>query len=255
MKNEFVYGNGKVSFYDDKTMKMEQRDYQDNISEVLATENIVEELEKEKKIINNAKAKLIEPVTYLKKQIDTFGKKKMKKIGKRLLLFVLVNSLISILLFLGHPLSDLAIILFWASNFILFLDLADTIFTSKKEYIQELDPYQQELDGYLQEELSLNDMLTEYKNRLKRLLNDKSTTHEEEMSTELQTINYQENLKRQKRYLELMKICGKNKEHFIESYQNETLVGELSGEYPEDEVNIIYGFAEDEAFKLNKQKH
>lgn len=254
MKNEFVYGNGKVSFYDDKTMKMEQRDYQDNISEVLATENMIEELEHIDEKIKKKKEKLNANTSNLNMKIELMNEIKNGLLYS--LSIIVVFNLLFIYWFctlsLGYQLKLLV-------AFLLELGVGITlpiyIKNKKIQYRKLINKNQKKLDGCLQEELSLNNMLTEYKNRLKRLSNDKSTTHEEEMSTEIQTINYQNNLNRQKRYLELMKICGKNKEHFIESYQNDTLVDELSEEYPEDEVNIIYGYAEDEALKLSKQKH
>ena len=254
MKNEFVYGNGKVSFYDDKIKKMEQRDYQDNISEVLATENMIEELEHIDEKIQDKKEKLNTNTSNLNMKIDILNEIKNGLLYS--LPIIVASNLLFLYWFCTLPLGyQLKLLIVFLLELGVGVTLPKYIKNKKIQYRKLINKNQKKLDGCLQEELSLNNMLTEYKNRLKRLLNDKSATQEEEMSTEIQTVHYQENLKRQRRYLELMKICGKNKDHFIESYQNETLVGALSEEYPEDEVNIIYGFAEDEAFKLSKQKH
>lgn len=233
MKNgDILYLNGKVLVSDCKgdTIKLEEYEYQDNIKEIVKTENIIEELETEK-------------IELSKKLLDNYNNLTIDK--KNFKQLVIVNTIISVIL------SVLLGVCVYTAGWSIFHIIASAIaglaapnafygyFIYKLN--EEIKKLEKDTRGF---ELSLNELKKEIANNkslLNELINNKTKLNQTMAETKKHDNMYNlhiEKLNKIKEKLLLYYEIGKNEKIFEEYVNKGNLEKETIG-YTSDELEEI----------------
>lgn len=245
MKDGYRYIDGKLEitdYSDNGVRELEYRHYQDNIDEILITENTIEELykmkdEKEKNIEENKdyiyECKQLIPSLWICILVLTF-------------FFSAGFSVILNLLSLGINywitfLCTFAIISLFGNKFVL------------SELKQEKEDYERVIKG---EELvlkTIKEELRKNKELLKELKNNMTSTKEDEIKNDssYRQLNYVEKLEELKKELDLYYCVGFYESEMIESYNNGTLDTLEEKGFKKEEVKTLKRIL---AKRLNQEK-
>jgi len=204
--------------YDEDNRKLEkERSYQDNIEELLMAENVEEYL-------ISYKSNMYDLISKNENEIREW---KAERNGRRLV--------IAFVTFFSS-----AIFACFKSIFIVGVILLACIFSKKfvspctkiiKELESEIDGAELTLEG-IKEQIDKN------KVELRRLEND-VRVEKEDISSEYKQLNYVEELKKLKEYLELWYVTGMNEKKFLEYIENEVLEENINEDFCANDVETI----------------
>lgn len=224
-----IYTDGKVFIdnYDLKegTLEVQQREYQDNIKEIIKIENLIEELQ-------DSKIKLENDINVNTELIESFndGKKSYIKLWIVATIFAGILSLV----FSPNMIitSTLAMSLLSTSffGFFYYLDKQKVKFIKKENKC-----FQLQLEE-LETELNNNNML------LKELENNKTQKNQKEAEEKkYDNINniHREKYKQIKKQLYLYKHIIFNEKEFLKYYNEDKLDDKLKEEYEPEEIATI----------------
>lgn len=220
MKEEYIYKNGKIKTIDYNIIKKELTyDYQDNINEILKTENIIEFLKKDKEIIKR-------DINNIKKQIKN-NKKNIESIKN-------IWGFISILLTL-FILKDITLFytLFIINSCIFLTPIL--VFTDINRIHKKI------LNGNCTELEKIEKESKEYKEKLKELYENKTITETEikKQENKVNYIKYKEELKDLKDCLRIYFCIGSNETKFKKYYDKNILDKKLNKEFNINERKLI----------------
>jgi len=243
MKDGYRYIDGKLEitdYSDNGVRELEYRHYQDNIDEILITENTIEELYKMKD----------EKEKDIKKDKDYIYKCKegILTIGAGILFFTF---------FLGGPLSiilHLVGINYWITFLCTFIIIS--LFKYKfgiSILKEEIKKFGRVIKG---EELvlkTIKEELRKNKELLKELKNNMTSTKEDEIKNDssYRQLNYVEKLEELKKELDLYYCVGFYESEMIESYNNGTLDTLEEKGFEKEEVKTLKRIL---AKRLNQEK-
>lgn len=235
MKDGYIYyPNGKVIISDDnenedkRVYKEDEkisdnvymRDYQDNIDEILVTENMIEELDS--RYINTLK------------RIE-IGKKELKNHKHIAKIFVIFNTVLLLMmpsLLATHGLIS-AIIGLLVSNSVFALSTLIVEVISKHTEKKELNANQIVLDKITEE-------LKGYEKKLSQLKKNKTKNNEEQMKKSIyKKVDYIKQLEELKKQLVLFYNIGYDENKLERFYNKDVLEEKLGREYTEEEINNI----------------
>ena len=86
MKEKYQYKDGKIYYYDDKDKKYKEKEYQDNIEDILNIENIIESLEEENLELQTKKDSLKKEIWTLKNKLAYYNQTRreiFEQVGKK----------------------------------------------------------------------------------------------------------------------------------------------------------------------------
>lgn len=229
MKDGYRYVDGKLEitdYSDNGIRELEYRHYQDNIEEILTTENTIEELYKMKE----------EKETSIDEKQYKIYKCKMEIYGCIwciILSTIVFGGLFSVILNLLLAINNLITIIFSLIMFSFVLN--KTNISPEKEKIEDLT---RTING---EELVLETIkkeITKNKELLKVLKDDMVRDKENEIKNDssYKQLNYVQKLEELKKEIELYYYIGAYENEMIENYKNDTL--EENG-FKEEEVKVL----------------
>ena len=227
MKDYYTYKDGKIKVTEYKKGEKTIIDYkyQDNIEEILKTENIIEFLEKNKMILTN-------DINMFQNKI--INNKKYRK--KTILLLILSLTIISPLL-----LIEPIFFIFPAS---LFMSIFGVNILS---YNRLIDYKNKVIKGNELELKKTNKIIKEKKEYLKELYKDQKITVQNiiNLKNKNKDISFKEELIEIRDYLRMHFFIGCNKEEYKNYYLNNNIDNKLDKQFNEKERNLIKKYFED----------
>lgn len=234
MIDKYIYHKGDILIYDENNT-LTEREYCDNIDDILVQKNKIEEIEKQ--------------ISKYEERLKSLNYVKKKRYIPRcfLSIVILFPILLKLLLyFISFGDSFAKRVLFEISyGFSIFiggiLELTDygkyknSIFT-KQSYITSLD--------FLYKQLKLE------KEKLKTL-EQNNTRIKENYETRVVKVNDIKELKRLRRMIDLYCNIGFNIDIYNKYYSNNNLEDKLDGEYSEEEISLIRDYLEEKGPELN----
>lgn len=234
MKNDYVVVNGKVNVTDDR-LGLLKYNCQDNVDDILITENAIEQIETELERTND------ELITTQTDLITKFRKK------DRVILYILefiiplIGSGIMILLNLGL----LAILPLGAMS--ILVSLTKVIELSDKN---DINNKINALNITIEE---LNKMLDCEKAKLKKLKKDR-TNHNIVESVEIFELKNNHKLSKISKLIELYKMCGYYFKSLNKYQKDGTLREKFQEDYSDEELNIIENILTENNKRFVKEK-
>ncbi len=227
MKEAYIYKDNKVTVADitENECVEVKYNYQDNIEEILKTENILEYLSSEKEKIN-------ETLDSIDKQIKTNEKTFPIIIASWFYYgFLSVGFGAIIGLF-----TNIWIVV-WALP--LLISIICTITAFYNEISTNILLNQQK--GFKLVLQKIHEQLNKNKTYLEKLKKDKKTTQERlnEISKKFNYIDYKSKLEELKKYLETYKMIGENIELYKKYYKKGILEEKLSYKLEEEQIKLI----------------
>ncbi|MBR6689995.1 MAG: hypothetical protein IKL65_01530 [Bacilli bacterium] len=236
--------DGRLVYYDDKVMvtdykkriTIEEREYQDNIKEIITTENIIEELENEKDKLNNKK---IENSQYINS---------LEKNKKLLYSFLIIIPIFSILLGVLAGTLDPNLAMGPGLKAWQFMGIAGTIMSTVtiapiiSTFKHGIKRMKKENNGCDLELIELEKELESNKEFLAKLNADKTKKNQE---LALQRVHesiyniHKEKYNEIKKLLTLFYQIGANESELIRYYNEGTLEENLKNEYDVEEIEKI----------------
>lgn len=266
MKEKFQYKEGKIYYYDDKEDKYEEKEYQDNIEEILSIENIMESLEQENLDLQTKKDSLQKEIWNLKNKLAYYTQTKRKHILQLVKKYILLNLGGFGLSFLAHFLFLLSFkeaLLFFFIFFIVtngfatysfYFDFKNTNALPKKANLElNLEEKQNELNGIFQKELSLKEMLKNYQTGYENLNQEKKKQKENTMTEEVKVLPYRKSLEKRKIYLELLYQCVYHRKKLMELYLNNRLIETIESYCTKEQLHFVCAYTQREVMKLERK--
>ena len=112
------------------------------------------------------------------------------------------------------------------------------LFIRELQKVDEIKELESEIDGI---ELTLDgieDELKKNKVKIRRLTND-VRVEKEDISSEYKQLNYVEELKKLKEYLELWYVSGANQKNFLAYIEDDSLEDEICEDFSDTEIKTI----------------
>lgn len=212
--------DGKVIVvnYNKSDVKTEtEREYQDNIEELLMCENIEEYLNDYKYDMELKK----------KGRENSIENWKQEKYGRTAVICVIQVALMVLSAIFKPVLLGGICIIFW----FLYKKYLGVCSKKIKELESEIDGIELTLDG-------IEDELKKNKVKIRRLTND-VRVEKEDISSEYKQLNYVEELKKLKEYLELWYVSGANQKNFLAYIEDDSLEDEICEDFSEAEIKTI----------------
>ena len=232
MKEAYIYKNDKVVVADIKENKCIEvkYSYQDNIENILKTENIIEyldDIESEIKTeIQNIESKLKTIDNLIPSLIASWLYYSLLSMGFGTILGLFTNVWIIVW---GMPLLiSLICVITGVCNGVYY-----NILTRKKT-------------GFKLELQKLNEELSKNKTYLEKLKKDKKATQEkiDEISKKFNYVEYKEKLSELKKLLETYRLIGKNLEVYKKYYKMGILEEKLNNKFEDSQVKLIKRYME-----------
>ena len=225
MKDKFIYKDGLIYTNDKKNKKVEEfktYKYQDNISDILATENVLEYLENNKNNILKNNTKILNK--YIKTQERTM-------IFFAIIIFCLLLSIPFINL-LNVIISILSILLCGGALYFL-ANRIEKNFDKKKNYnFGKLDKINEEININLKKLLELD-------------MNQKKELEDNYKDKGVVKVNYKEKLIELRELIELYGHIASNKDKYQKYYDKGIIDKKLHKEYNEEERKLIKTYFDD----------
>lgn len=232
MKEAYVYKDNKIIAADlvENAGTEVQYDYQDNIEEIMKTENILEYLETEK-------VELTKKINNLNKRI----KKNNKSLSHYLAIWVYYSFMsIGLGTFIGI-ISNIWIVTWILPLLITIIYSIFIIFTviNTNISIRHQKCHQLELEK-IEEKIKENETLLETLRIDKRV----SETKINEIKNKFNYVKYKEKLNKLKKYLETYRLIGKNIELYNKYYKKGILEEKLNNSLAEEQIKLIKKYIE-----------
>lgn len=206
-----------INYDEDNNRYEEERVYQDNIEELLMAENVEEYLLSYRDDMN----------TLINTKKDEIKQWKEERTCRKVVIAV-VAVVLSVLFAIFKPMSFVGVVLLASGFYGKFVSECTRII---KELESEIDGAKLTLEG-------IKEQLEENRVELRRLENDDRIV-KEDISSEYKQLNYVEELKKLKRYLELWYVAGMNEKKFLKYIENQELSENISDDFPNEEVRIV----------------
>lgn len=254
MKQDYKYENGEITAYDDKKGFIDSIEYQDNIKDIFIKENIIEQIE--------------EDIPLLKNEIENI-KKHLKQLKKTVWVPVIGAFLISLL----APVFTVYIISIAAKLSYTYVDMIGNVSLTKMltlffcpvfSFLGGLISYEnynfykkkkKELNGKITEVNLLEKDLTEEKESLEILKQDKRKDKEEEIKNnpkqKIDNITYLNCLKDLRA---LYYDIGYNEQKYIKYYYKNILNKKMKKYYYDESIEIIEKEIQEKVKRLTKEK-
>jgi len=194
-----------------------EREYQDNIEELLMCENIEEYLNDYKYDMELKK----------KGRENSIENWKQEKYGRGAVICVIQVVLMVLSAFFKPVLLGGICVTFW----FLYKKYLGVCSKKIKELESEIDGIELTFDG-------IEDELKKNKVKIRRLTND-VRVEKEDISSEYKQLNYVEELKKLKEYLELWYVSGANQKNFLAYIEDDSLEDEICEDFSDTEIKTI----------------
>lgn len=220
MKEKYIYKDGKINAVDYNIIGIDiSYEYQDNIGEILKTENIIEFLEKNKNVIKRDIRELCNSIKRNNKKMDLLEK------------ILVINSIVSALFLVLNPIIFISFYVLTLGICLVYLSVFSSI---NNKYIKIINGNRLELKE-LEKELVKN------KKYLIKLYKNKAITEEKIKGIEnkVNFVRYREYLKELRKYLKMHFYIGSNEKEFEKYYKDGSIDKKLEKEYDNDEIKLI----------------
>lgn len=237
MKEYYEYNNGNYKVTDIKNVTKTEEIYplKNNIEEILITENLIEDLEKRQdEILESYKT---EWNKYIKDNNRIFSLVALKFLIIALICMAVIGLIPSFI-----PKLTISILM----SLILS---GTTAYNGYKKIKKSSNNYNKILNGKKLEMNKVNKLLNEKTIYLESIIKDKSKVNVEKIPTDQMKVNYKEQLKNLKNYLELYYLIGYNEKEYENYYNQGSIDEQLKNKYTQETRQLIKKYFED------KKKH